>query len=82
VDEVKLDFDPKSPFAHLAAEPAFALPERHRIVVRWIPFALRIRGKAERSRHSEWKARYSYLGEDDRVTLLEERLRDAGRARG
>lgn len=58
---VKLYFDYKSPFAYLAAEPAFALPERYRVEVRWIPFALRIKGKGERSQYSEWKARYSYL---------------------
>jgi 2-hydroxychromene-2-carboxylate isomerase len=58
---VKLYFDYKSPFAYLAAEPAFALPERNRVDVRWIPFTLRIKGKGERSQYSEWKARYSYL---------------------
>lgn len=60
-DEVKLYFDYKSPFAFLAAEPAFALPERYQVSVRWIPFTLRIKGKGERSQYSEWKARYSYL---------------------
>ena len=59
--EVKLYFDYKSPFAYLAAEPAFALHERYRVGVRWIPFTLRIKGKGERSQYSEWKARYSYL---------------------
>jgi 2-hydroxychromene-2-carboxylate isomerase len=61
VDEVKLYFDYKSPFAYLAAEPAFALPENYQVSLRWIPFTLRIKGRGERSQYSEWKARYSYL---------------------
>jgi 2-hydroxychromene-2-carboxylate isomerase len=61
VEEVKLYFDYKSPFAYLAAEPAFALPASYQVRVRWIPFTLRIKGKGERSQYSEWKARYSYL---------------------
>lgn len=60
-ETVKLYFDYKSPFAYLAAEPAFALPERYDIALRWIPFTLRIKGRGERSQYSEWKARYSYL---------------------
>jgi 2-hydroxychromene-2-carboxylate isomerase len=60
-EEVKLYFDYKSPFAFLAAEPSFALPERFRIRVRWIPYVLRIKGKGERSIYSDWKAQYSYL---------------------
>ncbi len=60
-ETVKLYFDYKSPFAYLAAEPAFALPARFRVDVRWIPFTLRIKGKGERSVYSEWKARYSYV---------------------
>ena len=60
-EELKLYFDYKSPFAYLAAEPAFALPERFAVSLRWIPFTLRIKGKGERSQYSEWKARYSYL---------------------
>jgi 2-hydroxychromene-2-carboxylate isomerase len=58
---VKLYFDYKSPFAYLAKDPAFALPERYRITLRWIPFVLRIKGKGERSIYSEYKARYSYM---------------------
>ncbi len=58
---VKLYFDYKSPYAYLAAEPAFALPEHYQVDVRWLPFTLRIKGKGERSQYSEWKARYSYL---------------------
>jgi 2-hydroxychromene-2-carboxylate isomerase len=61
MEEIKLYFDYKSPFAYLAAEPAFALPENYQVAVRWIPFTLRIKGKGERSQVSEWKARYSYL---------------------
>jgi 2-hydroxychromene-2-carboxylate isomerase len=53
--------DYKSPFAFLAFEPAFALEERFRVRIRWIPFQLRIKGKGERSLYSEYKARYSYL---------------------
>jgi 2-hydroxychromene-2-carboxylate isomerase len=59
--EIKLYFDYKSPFAYLAAEPAFALAESYQVSLRWIPFTLRIKGKGERSQYSEWKARYSYL---------------------
>lgn len=61
METIKLYFDYKSPFAYLAVEPAFALPERYDVTVRWIPFILRIKGKGERSQYSEWKARYSYL---------------------
>jgi 2-hydroxychromene-2-carboxylate isomerase len=61
MEELKLYFDYKSPFAYLAAEPAFALPEKYAVALRWIPFQLRIKGKGERSEYSEWKARYSYL---------------------
>ncbi len=53
--------DYKSPFAYLAFDPAFALEQRYRIRIRWIPFQLRIKGKGERSLYSEHKARYSYL---------------------
>jgi 2-hydroxychromene-2-carboxylate isomerase len=60
-EEVKLYFDYKSPFAYLAKDPAFELPERYRITLRWIPFVLRIKGKGERSIYSEYKARYSYM---------------------
>jgi 2-hydroxychromene-2-carboxylate isomerase len=60
-EEVKLYFDYKSPFAYLAAQPAFDLPGRFAVDVRWIPFQLRIKGKGERSVYSEWKVRYSYM---------------------
>ena len=53
--------DYKSPYAYLAFDPAFALEERYRVCVRWIPFQLRVKGKGERSLYSEYKARYSYL---------------------
>lgn len=61
MEEVKLYFDFKSPFAFLAKDPAFDLPSRFDVAVRWIPFVLRIKGKGERSLYSEYKARYSYL---------------------
>ena len=60
-EPLKLYYDYKSPFAFLAAEPAFALPGRYAIELRWIPFQLRLKGKGERSQYSEWKALYSYL---------------------
>src|SRR3984957_3215053 len=59
--EVKMYSDYKSPFAYLAFDPAFALEQRFRIRIRWLPFQLRIKGKGERSLYSEHKARYSYL---------------------
>ncbi len=61
LEEIKLYFDYKSPFAYLASGPAFTLDERYRVRVRWIPYQLRVKGKGERSQNSEWKARYSYL---------------------
>jgi len=60
-EPVKLYFDYKSPYAYLAMAPAFALPERFAIELRWIPYLLRIKGSGERSVASEWKVRYSYL---------------------
>jgi 2-hydroxychromene-2-carboxylate isomerase len=59
--EIKMYSDYKSPYAYLAFDPAFALEQRFRIRLRWIPFQLRIKGKGERSLYSEYKARYSYL---------------------
>jgi 2-hydroxychromene-2-carboxylate isomerase len=61
LEELKLYYDYKSPFTYLAAEPAFALPERFAVRLRWIPFLLRIKGPGQRSVYSDWKARYSYL---------------------
>jgi len=58
---IKLYFDYKSPFAFLAMQPAFDLPQRFDVEVRWIPYLLRIKGKGERSIYSDWKARYSYM---------------------
>ncbi|HVP29226.1 MAG TPA: DsbA family protein [Myxococcota bacterium] len=59
-EPLKLYFDYKSPFAYLASEPAFELPRRFDVELRWIPYLLRIKGPGERSVYSEWKARYSY----------------------
>ena len=61
LEQIKLYFDYKSPFAFLASGPAFELDARYRVRVHWIPYQLRIKGKGERSQNSEWKARYSYL---------------------
>jgi 2-hydroxychromene-2-carboxylate isomerase len=61
LDELKLYFDYKSPFAYLAMEPALDLPARYAVQLRALPFLLRIKGKGERSVYSEWKVRYSYL---------------------
>src|SRR5260221_8092819 len=60
-EEVKLYFDYKSLFTYLAKDPAFELPARYDVVVRWIPFLLRLKGKGERSIYSEYKAHYSYM---------------------
>ncbi len=60
-ERLKLYFDFKSPYAFLAAWPAFELPNRYAVEVRWIPTLLRIKGKGERSVYSEWKVRYSYM---------------------
>jgi 2-hydroxychromene-2-carboxylate isomerase len=60
-EELKLYFDYKSPFAYLAKDVAFGLPEHWNVTLRWIPFVLRIKGKGERSIYSEHKARYSYM---------------------
>jgi len=59
-EQLKLYFDYKSPFAYLAAEPAFELPGRYAVELRWIPFFLRIKGPGQRSEYSDWKAQYSY----------------------
>jgi 2-hydroxychromene-2-carboxylate isomerase len=45
--EVKMYSDYKSPFAYLAFDPAFALEQRFRIRLRWIPFQLRIKDKGD-----------------------------------
>ncbi len=59
-EPLKLYYDYKSPYAYLAAQPAFDLPERYHVDLRWMPFQLRIKGSGERSVYSEWKVRYSY----------------------
>jgi 2-hydroxychromene-2-carboxylate isomerase len=61
LEPIKLYFDYKSPYAYLAMQPAFALPGRFSVDVRWLPYLLRIKGRGERSVASEWKVRYSYL---------------------
>ncbi len=61
LEELKLYFDYKSPFAYLASGPAFGLDQRFQVRVRWIPIQLRIKGPGARSLRSDWKARYSYL---------------------
>jgi 2-hydroxychromene-2-carboxylate isomerase len=60
-EELKVYFDYKSPFAFLAVQPTFALPDRFAVALRWIPFILRLKGPGERSQYSEWKAKYSYM---------------------
>src|SRR3954469_3782328 len=59
--ELKMYSDFKSPYAYLAFDPAFALEQRFRVRLRWLPFQLRIKGKGERSVYSEYKVKYSYL---------------------
>ena len=59
--ELKMYSDYKSPYAYLAFDPAFALEEKFRLKVRWIPFQLRLKGKGQRSEYSEYKVRYSYM---------------------
>src|ERR1700747_2193727 len=59
--ELKMYSDFKSPYAFLAFDPAFALEQRYRVRLRWIPFQLRLKGKGERSVYSEYKVKYSYL---------------------
>src|SRR5215469_16482578 len=59
--EVKMYSDFKSPYAFLAFDPAFALEAKYRIRLKWKPFQLRLKGKGERSRYSEYKVKYSYM---------------------
>jgi hypothetical protein len=58
-ETVMHDFDHGGSFTYRMAEPAFGLPQAWRVEVRRIPFALRIKGKGERSQYSEWDARCS-----------------------
>ena len=60
-ESLKLYFDYKSPFAYLAKDPAFELPEKYAVELRWLPFVLRLKGPGERSIYSERKAKYSYM---------------------
>src|SRR5262245_46719235 len=59
--EVKMYSDFKSPYAYLAFDPGMALGQRFDVRVRWIPFQLRLKGRGERSVHSEYKVKYSYM---------------------
>lgn len=59
--DVKMYSDFKSPYAFLAFDPAFVLEDKYRIRLVWKPFQLRIKGKGERSRYSEYKVKYSYM---------------------
>ena len=59
-EPVKLYFDYKSPFAYLASQRAWELPERFQVSLRWIPYLLRLKGPGQRSIYSDWKAQYSY----------------------
>ena len=60
LEPLKLYFDYKSPFAYLASQRAFELPERFQISLHWIPYLLRLKGPGQRSIYSDWKAQYSY----------------------
>lgn len=59
--EVKMYSDFKSPYAFLAFDPAFELEDKYRIRLKWKPFQLRLKGKGQRSRYSEYKVKYSYM---------------------
>lgn len=59
-EPLKLYFDYKSPFAYLASQLAWSLPERFHVSLRWIPYVLRLKGPGQRSIYSDWKAQYSY----------------------
>jgi len=59
-EPLKLYFDYKSPFAYLASQLAWELPERFDLSLRWIPYLLRLKGPGQRSIYSDWKAQYSY----------------------
>lgn len=45
---IELYFDYESPYAFSARVPAFDLPDRYRVSMRWIPYRLRIEGKGKR----------------------------------
>jgi hypothetical protein len=59
------DSDYKSPYAYLAFDPGFALEEKYRVRVRWVPFQLRLKGKGERSVYSEYKVKYELDPENE-----------------
>jgi 2-hydroxychromene-2-carboxylate isomerase len=59
-EPLKLYFDYKSPFAYLASQLVWELPERYDVSLRWIPYLLRLKGPGQRSIYSDWKAQYSY----------------------
>jgi len=59
-EPLKLYFDYKSPFAYLASQHAWDLPERFQVSLHWIPYLLRLKGPGQRSIYSDWKAQYSY----------------------
>ena len=62
--EVKLYFAYTSPYTYLAMAPAYALEQSHRVRLRFIPFAVKIRrvygDLAERSERDWRKLRYLY----------------------
>ncbi|MGD0075113.1 MAG: DsbA family protein [Candidatus Binataceae bacterium] len=62
--EVKLYFAYTSPYTYLAMAPAYALEETHRVRVRFIPFAVKIRhvygDMGKRSEKDMYKLRYLY----------------------
>ena len=45
-NEVKMYSDFKSPYAYIAFDLGMALPERFKVSVRWIPFQLRLKERA------------------------------------
>lgn len=61
LEELRMYSDFKSPYAWLAFDSVFALEDKFKIKVRWIPFQLRIKGSGQRSVYSEFKVKYSYM---------------------
>ena len=77
--EVKLYFAYTSPYTYLAMAPAYALEQSHRVRLRFIPFAVKIRhvygDVAERSERDRRKLRYLYrdarrLASERGITIL------------
>ncbi|HTY55149.1 MAG TPA: DsbA family protein [Candidatus Binataceae bacterium] len=62
--EIKLYFAYTSPYTYLAMEPAYALEQSHRVRLRFIPFAVKIRhiydDTADRSERNRNKLKYLY----------------------